>query len=628
MEQLFVYGLKCAALLSAFFLGYWIFLRRETFFTSNRWYLLGGLATSLLLPLIEWKKEVIVETVPEPIPMETLSYAGENVPVSYQQVLPPAELSDSFSPLTMADWQVLGMYLYGFIVLALIAKLSFEFFQLHKMLWNKKSEKEEGLNFYDLKETSAPFSYFRSIVFNSNLYSCDELSDILNHERVHSRQLHSIDVLFSRIVCIVFWWNPFSWLYHKAILQNLEFIADSEAVIGQPDKRAYQYTLLRITTPSNGVSIINHFNQSLIKKRIVMLNKNQSSKWNSWKYFLILPVLGVFLLSFQVKTVAKFVNKPLEVVAGAMVISDEFKARITKNTSDEELKQFTSDAKEHGIKLKFSKVKRNSAGLITNIKVEFKDKYGKSGVQHVESTEPIQDINFFKNSDGLAGFGKAKKSENGRTALVINTTSNSDDASDEDENVSISYGHGYYIEDDAPDAPDAPEVPGVPKAPKAPNTPILKSNVIVKSGNNGALNSIVVNGEEVFSFNMDDAMVVLDDINVDDLKGNFTINGETINVGEEIRNALKEARIELKKVRPEIEKHRIQARVDMAKAKEEIRIATGKARTDRESATAESRKALEEARKEIEDVRREIEQARKEMEKARQELEKERTSKK
>jgi len=94
------------------------------------------------------------------------------------------------------------------------------------------------------------------------------------------------------------------WLYKKAMLQNLEFIADSEALKNISDKKSYQITLLKVTTHENCVAITNPFYQSLIKKRIVMLNKNQSKKVNSWKYALIIPILIGFLFYFQVNVVA------------------------------------------------------------------------------------------------------------------------------------------------------------------------------------------------------------------------------------------------------------------------------------------------------------------------------------
>jgi beta-lactamase regulating signal transducer with metallopeptidase domain len=64
---------------------------------------------------------------------------------------------------------------------------------------------------------------------------------------VHSEQNHTMDVLLTRIFSILFWFNPVIWLYQKAILQNLEFIADSEALLKISDKKAYQMTLLKIT---------------------------------------------------------------------------------------------------------------------------------------------------------------------------------------------------------------------------------------------------------------------------------------------------------------------------------------------------------------------------------------------
>jgi hypothetical protein len=85
----------------------------------------------------------------------------------------------------------------------------------------------------------------------------------------------------------------------------LEFIADSEALLKISDKKAYQITLLKITTHENCVALSNHFYQSLIKKRIVMLNKNQSKKRNSWKYLSILPALIAFVFLFQINLVAQ-----------------------------------------------------------------------------------------------------------------------------------------------------------------------------------------------------------------------------------------------------------------------------------------------------------------------------------
>src|SRR5690606_9228544 len=140
---------------------------------------------------------------------------------------------------------------------------------------------------------------------------------------------------------------------------NLEFIADSGALKNLSDKKAYQFTLLKVTTHEHCVEITNHFYQSLIKKRIVMLNKNQSKKWNSWKYALIVPVLAAFMFYFQVNVIAQ------QRLPDPVALPQPDEIVITKNTTDAQLKTYADQFKQkYGVKLKFSKVKRNAGGEI------------------------------------------------------------------------------------------------------------------------------------------------------------------------------------------------------------------------------------------------------------------------
>src|SRR5690606_11498592 len=114
-----------------------------------------------------------------------------------------------------------------------------------------------------------------------------------------------LDILLSELFLIAFWFNPFVWFYKKAILQNLEFIADNQAVKSSKNKVNYQKTLLKVTLNPNELALANSFFQPLIKKRIIMLNKNQSKNINLLKYAFILPVLTVFVTKFQTKVVAQ-----------------------------------------------------------------------------------------------------------------------------------------------------------------------------------------------------------------------------------------------------------------------------------------------------------------------------------
>jgi hypothetical protein len=211
------------------------------------------------------------------------------------------------------------------------------------------------------------------------------------------KQKHSFDVLFSRIICAILWINPVVWLYRKAIIQNLEYIADNETFLTINNKYAYQKTLLKVVTSNNQLSINNHFFQSLIKKRIVMLNTNQSHKKNSWKYALLLPVLVAFMLLFQIETVAQSKDEPAEKVS--YVVTSNYSSIVTKNTTDQEIKELEKAFSGEKQKLKISNVKRNSNSEIIAIKLEFD--YGKTynRVMERKSDKGINSIKIYINSD-------------------------------------------------------------------------------------------------------------------------------------------------------------------------------------------------------------------------------------
>jgi hypothetical protein len=190
------------------------------------------------------------------------------------------------------------------------------------------------------------------------------------------------------------------YLYKKAVIQNLEYIADSEAIAQIDDKKSYQMALLKVVSHQNCLPITNHFYQSLIKKRIVMLNKNQSNKRNSWKYAVIIPALVAFVILFQVKVIAQ--EKEVEATENKTAYAELTAFSIDKNSTDEEIK---NDAeilkKQSGIDVKFSRIKRNSNGEITAIKIDYKDKNGNKGSSFVNSDEPIETITIFKTSNSV-----------------------------------------------------------------------------------------------------------------------------------------------------------------------------------------------------------------------------------
>ncbi|MEO8255034.1 MAG: M56 family metallopeptidase, partial [Flavobacterium sp.] len=274
MENLFIYFIKACGLIGLFYFAYILLLRKETFFNSNRWFLLAGLITAAILPLFFITKIIWVEPTPTNIDWATIQITTTAIKKEIE-----------------INWYLFFAIIYVIGFLFLTIKFLLDLYSLKKVLQNKTVQQHSDFKFINVRENIAPFSFFNYIVYNSELYNKTELDNILEHEKVHGAQNHTLDVLISRLFTIIFWFNPFIWLYKKAMIQNLEFIADNEASKKIADKKAYQMTLLKITTYQNCIAITNHFYQSLIKKRIIMLNQNQSNQRNSWKYAAIVPAL-------------------------------------------------------------------------------------------------------------------------------------------------------------------------------------------------------------------------------------------------------------------------------------------------------------------------------------------------
>lgn len=167
--------------------------------------------------------------------------------------------------------------------------------------------------------------------------------EILEHEKVHVNQNHTIDVLLCEVLCIVFWWNPFAWMIRKEIKTNLEYLADRGVLEEGFNPRNYQYTLLQITTQQKNIPIINYFNVSELKKRIAMMNKKKTSIIVSVKYFLVLPlVLGLLLTNCSMDNQSEKEQEqdnPVEAVTD-IIVHDKEDVEVV--TSQEAKKPFTA----------------------------------------------------------------------------------------------------------------------------------------------------------------------------------------------------------------------------------------------------------------------------------------------
>ncbi|MFH4963400.1 M56 family metallopeptidase [Gaetbulibacter sp. M235] len=270
-----------------FLLVYDTFLKKETFFNWNRLYLLSTAVLSIVLPFIK------IDGFKDVVPQQYIINLPE-IFIGNQPQLNANQIQiETISTQTQSgfSWDIL------FYIGVLIATLLL-IFKITKIVWllYKNPKSKIGLfNIVSLINSSAAFSFFNYIFLGERL-SEQEKESILKHEIVHVTQKHTLDLLFFEVLRIVFWFNPLVYMYQNKIMVLHEFIADASAVKHQNKSEYYQNLLSQVFETKN-ISFINpFFKQSLIKKRIIMLQKTKSNQVNLLKYALLIPmVLGMLV---------------------------------------------------------------------------------------------------------------------------------------------------------------------------------------------------------------------------------------------------------------------------------------------------------------------------------------------
>lgn len=376
METIFTYILKVNALLVLFYLVYRLALSKETFYKHSRWFLLSGLFVSLVLPFVTFTKIEYYEV------KRMVSNSIENNEI---QILP---ISKEVMQEPLLTNQEIVFLIYGIICFGFLIKTVFDFIKLYKIINVSNSEKRNKLVYVNTNLVHTPFSFFNYIIFNSDVIHPTELENIIKHEEAHSNQKHSLDTLAAQFFIILFWFNPIVWLYRKSMVQNLEFLADNLAIQHVSDKVYYQRTMLKVSTQASNISIVNTFNQSSIKKRIIMLNSNQSNRKNAFKYAIVIPVLVAFIMLFQVKVIAKEKRIDTEINN-----SENILYLINANSSNKEIDEiFTKLRVKHQLEAKYYGVKRNKNNEIIAISLKINKKQIISTVHEINGDSAIKEF--------------------------------------------------------------------------------------------------------------------------------------------------------------------------------------------------------------------------------------------
>jgi beta-lactamase regulating signal transducer with metallopeptidase domain len=298
------YLLEVSICMGLFYLLYAIVLRRYTFFTANRFYLLLGLILSFVIPFLS-------------IPIFKTNYSFvfesvEGLPAGYMNAFPtsPTELAQqrvfTFSNLL---WIV-----YGLGVLVLLIKFLFSVFQIFALVRRGSHEKHEDYRIVRLTDVQ-PFSFGKWVFLPKG--HVDPL--VVAHESLHVKHFHWVDLVVVEVVKCVVWFNPVVYWYKKAMQLQHEYMADHTTLQSSDRPEDYMHAVM-IQLRANTVSMpVNRFHSLSIKKRILMMTQKQTSRSRVIWYALSLPIIATLLFSFAFTSKKKgVITRPQPVIPAAI----------------------------------------------------------------------------------------------------------------------------------------------------------------------------------------------------------------------------------------------------------------------------------------------------------------------
>ena len=268
----------------------------DTFFSWRRATLIGMYFVAMLLPVMDfsvWLSNSEGMT----------SIANEYATV----VLPTVSTSSKDGGVLL--WELIVLIVYSVVTCVLLLRFLWQLFSIILLKNNRQTAYIYDTEVYVLTNDEGPFSFFNWIFINPERHKSDEIEEIMMHELTHCQQLHSIDIIFAELFCVVFWFNPFVWLLKREVRLNIEYLADNSVLANGKDNKEYQYHLLGLTYRKNVATITNNFNVLPIKKRIKMMNKKETKGILKAKYMLYIPLVAMLLAVSNLEAIARNVTK-------------------------------------------------------------------------------------------------------------------------------------------------------------------------------------------------------------------------------------------------------------------------------------------------------------------------------
>ncbi len=286
MNALFIYMVKVAVYLTAFYLVYSLMLSRDTTYRRNRAFILVSLAGSLLIPLISFHT----------LKPHNIQVFGKLL----SEVLITANSKGSEASGTGLSAEsvlkvIYSIYITGVVIF--LCKLLIDLLNLMMLIFRQKNKGSRIIRFQGFN--TAGFSAM-GYIFISSKISQEEACEIIRHEQNHLKQNHFIDIIFIETIIAFQWFNPVVYMFNRSLRALHEYQADQDCLRSGVEVVNYQCLLLNQVFKSGVFNLTNSFsNPSLIKKRMIMMTKKRTSAFANLKLLFVIPVTGLVFMAIS-----------------------------------------------------------------------------------------------------------------------------------------------------------------------------------------------------------------------------------------------------------------------------------------------------------------------------------------
>ena len=291
-DQVIIYLVRSGICLMVFWLIFFLFLRKETFFQVSRFYLLSAAILSLIIPLIHislpWSQGSTVYYYV----LETITVGSGMVESTVNNHI------GVFEAILIIYFTGLSLFFLRFI---------FQLFQLMRLVRKNGIDRKDGIRLVYIDKNISPFSFFNLLFINKALFNEEDREEIIEHEKIHIDQKHTYDLIMLELVTMLQWFNPVVWFYRNSVKSTHEFLADEGVLLKGYDSSIYRNLLLNLSMGIQVNGLTNNFNHSLLKRRIIMMTKTKGK--TGWRLFIALPsalaLAFIFSIAFSNLAIAQ-----------------------------------------------------------------------------------------------------------------------------------------------------------------------------------------------------------------------------------------------------------------------------------------------------------------------------------